>query len=402
MEPHKKKMTRIAIDSELDFQDVIKFIREKVLKSANDNKDDPSFPIEIFQELHKMGWLYAFLPESLGGSGIKTIDLACFSRELAYASSGVFSSFTVNVLGLTPILLYGSEELKKRVCQDFVSHFGLFSYCMTEPDTGTNITQARTQAKKVPGGYIINGKKHFITNANFSQHLTVFASLDKGDSQTNLTAFYIPASTKGVSRGKPLKKLGQRDSNTGELYFDSVFVPEENRIGGEGQGLKIAMHCLQRSKTMIAAAGVGVCQRAFDLASDYLETRKIYPKPLLSFQTIQNQLAQLETQASAAWLLTCQAANFWENGLNIRDFALKEASMAKMFSTDVAVHYVSEVLELFGGYGFTQEFEIERLYRDVRLLEIYEGATLVQQILISKELFPQMTVRPAIEEKKAA
>lgn len=378
----------IKTDSDLDLTHLKRFVRSKVIPLANTLREDSPFPIEIYEELHRMGWLTGYIPEELGGQGISTLDLMCMARELGYGSAGVFTSVAVNILAMTAVLLYAPEALRAELCRDFTSRFFLWSFCMTEPESGSNISDPHSTAKRTSGGYLLSGHKWLITNANQAEKYIVFAGVPSGDTpRKNLTGFYVPADSQGITKVGPLRKLGQHDSDTGEIFFDDVFIPESHRIGAEGDGIRVARHTLQRSKTLIAGASVGVCARAYDLVTTYLRDRMIYPKPLLSFPVIQNQLAQLETEARAAWLLSCDAAAAWERGKSIGQLAIKEASMAKMYASHTAVKYVSEALELMGGYGYAREAEISRLYRDCRLLEIYEGPTLVQQALISRELF---------------
>ena len=381
-----------------DLEPLKKLVREQIIPGAADRDQKHEVPIQIFQELHRKGWMQAFIPESLGGPGFRLPDLIHIAKELAYGSSGVFSSYIVNMLGMSPLILYGNEALKNKLCTDFLSTFSLWSYCMTEPNTGSDIFHSQTRATRVKDGYILNGQKCFITNANLSEHLCIFAALENcPESKNSLTAFYVPGNSPGLSRGKPPRKMGQRDSNTGELFLDHVFVPDHHRIGNEGDGIKIAFHSLQRSKITIAAASIGVCERALFLVEDHLSKRILYNKPLLKIPQIQNQLSDLHTRVEAAWLLTCHAASTWTESFP----AIKEASMAKMLASDLAVEVVSEALELFGGYGYSTEFEIERLHRDVRVFEIYEGPTLVQLALISKELYPEMYLKQSTPRKAA-
>jgi butyryl-CoA dehydrogenase len=264
---------------------------------------------------------------------------------------------------------------------------------MTEPDSGTDIHASKTEAVLSGDHYALSGKKCFITNANVATHYVVFARTPKADPKDPLTAFYVPANAAGVSRGKPLEKLGHRESDTGEIYFDQVKVPVSHRIGREGEGIKIAFRSLHRSKTILAGGAVGTCDRALELARDFLSQRVHYGKPLITIPTIRSMLAQLHTEVEASWLLTCLAAATWETG----DMAIREASQAKMFAGHTASKVTCEVLELMGGYGFTTELEIERLYRDAKFYEIIEGATFVQQVLISKELFPREATTKARE-----
>jgi alkylation response protein AidB-like acyl-CoA dehydrogenase len=391
----------IRTESAIDLGSLRDFVRAEVIPNANAARADSPFPERLYRRLHELGWLQAFVPRELGGSGVSTLDMLCICRELGYGSTGVFSSTIVNMLALTPILLHARPELRQELAREFTSRFFLWSYAMTEADTGSNIAATKTVARPVAGGYRLSGRKAFITNAGVAEKLVTFAQV-MVSGKPRLTCFYVPGDAKGVTRGKPLAKLGQHDSNTSEVYFDDVFVPEAHRIGEEGAGLKIAFQALQRSKTMIAGAGVGLCRRAFELVTAHLAARTIFPKPLLSFSAIRNQLAELETRSRAAWLLACDAAQAWDNGVAVGDPALRQASMAKAFGADTTVTYAEEVLELFGGYGFTEEFEISRLYRDCKVLEIYEGPTLVQNALIARTLFAEQADLASRTEKKAA
>jgi acyl-CoA dehydrogenase len=344
-----------------------------------------------------MGIIQAFVPAELGGSGMKTSEIIAIAREIAYASPGIACTMAGNMLSLVPIFKFGSDKLRKEVAEQVLSRLSLGSFCFTEPHSGSDILSIHTQAKRVPGGYSISGQKCFITNAGFADHFVVMAKMANVESAKHaMTAFYIPVGTKGLSVGKPLKKLGQRESNTTEVFFDDVFIPEEYCIGGEGNGFKVAVTSLERSRTLFAASAVGVCDRAFDLVNDFLGGREHYGSPLLSQPAIRSLLAQLQTETRAAWYLTCASASFWEAGAP----ELQHSSMAKMYAGQVCVKVTSAILELFGGWGFTREFEIERLYRDAKLFEIIEGPTFVQQIIIGKELFPER--RPQAAEKKAA
>jgi alkylation response protein AidB-like acyl-CoA dehydrogenase len=381
-------MNQIQIGSDLDLQSLRKFVREKILPGAKERDKNDEFPLALIKELHKMGVIQAFVPTELGGSGMNTSDIIAVAREIAYASPGIACTMAGNMLSLVPVFKFGSEKLKKQVASQVMDH----------PHSGSDILNIHTRAKKVPGGYSISGQKCFITNAGFADHFVVMAKMAHiENSKAAMTAFYIPAGTKGLSVGKPLEKLGQRESNTTEVFFDEVFVPEEHCIGGEGNGFKVAITSLERSRTLFAASAVGVCDRAFDLVNDFLGGREHYGSPLLSQPAIRSLLAQLQTEARAAWYLTCASASFWEAGAP----ELQHSSMAKMYSGQVAVKVTGAILELFGGWGFTREFEIERLYRDSKLFEIIEGPTFVQQIIIGKELFPERYVEKKAGKKAA-
>ena len=386
----------IAVGTEVNLESLREFVSAKVIAAAATHDKDDGFPLEIYRELHRLGWLQAFIPREFGGGGLPTSDLIHIAREVAYGSSGVYTSACVLPLALTPIIHFAQPRLRATLCEDFVRNFQLWSFCFTEPDAGFDINSLKTTASKVPGGYLLNGVKCFITNAGVADHLTVIAR--NPNAERTISAFYVPANSPGVTRGKPLEKMGQRCSNTSELFFEKVFIPDEHLIGVEGQGFKIAYHTLQRNKTLVSAAAVGVSLRAMDLITEHLAHRIRYEKPLLAQPMIQGLLAQLQTEIEASWLLTCRSAATWDAGVS----AVKEASMAKLFATHTAVKVVSEIVELFGGYGYCREFEIERLHRDVRVLEIYEGSSFIQQTLIARELFGKHLTPAATTKRRAA
>ncbi len=389
----------IPLEPSIDLGSLTHFVREQILPRQQTPVVGGEFSMELLKKLHQLGWLQSYVPKEYGGIGLSTSDLLFISREIAYGSAGVFSTFHSNMVGHLAIILYAKEALRRRLSQAYVDTFSLWSFCVTEPNSGSDVLNLQTNARRVPGGYRLSGHKAFISNANYSDHLFVLARLSSGsEKRAHLTGFYLPANSPGVTRGTAYVKMGQADSNTSELFFEDVFIPDEHLVGDEGGGLKILQHCIQRSKTLIAGAGVGISQRAGDLVRLELGQRIRFGKPLLSQPTINSFLAQLYTEVQASWLLASHAAVVWDSG----SFAIQEASMAKLFSANTAVRFVNEAVELFGAYGYMQEFEIERLYRDVKLLEIYEGASNIQRILIAKELFPEVMNRRAVDEGRRA
>lgn len=384
---------------ELELEPLHRFVRTEVLPGARERDEREEFPLKLLDRLHGLGYITAFVPQELGGVGAPTPYLLWVIREVAYASPGMACSMIGNMLALVPLLMRGNRELRHKVAQETQERLSLASFCFTEPEAGSDILRIRTRAEKVPGGYRISGQKCFITNANYAEHYIVMARTDSGDGpRAALSMFYVPGGSKGLSTGKALTKLGHRDSNTSEVYFDGVFVPEENLIGKEGEGLRNAQLSLARSRTFFAASAVGLMDRVSDLLTDFLSGREHYGKPLLSQPAIRNQLCQLRTEAHAAWLLTCSSAAEWEAG----NPSLHHSSMAKMYAGQVASRFATSGLELFGGWGYTREYEIERLYRDAKLYEIIEGPTFVQQAIIAKELYPEPKPAKASEKDQEA
>ncbi|MCM2276783.1 MAG: acyl-CoA dehydrogenase family protein [Oligoflexia bacterium] len=395
----ENEVSSIETRSKLDLHPLREFARRRFLPSARERDEKHLFPIELLGELHSLGYLNAFVPQALGGIEARTIDLLSISREVAFASPGTTCTMAGHMLALVPLLRYAEPALREEVARAVLSRLSLASFCFTEPEAGSDILRIRTEARRTPGGYLLNGQKCFITNANYAEHFVVVARLQgETDSRKALTLFYIPAGSKGLSTGKPLSKLGQRDSNTSEVYFEDVFVPERHRIGAEGEGLRNARMSLARSRTFFAASAVGLCDRALALAEHFVAERHHYGQPLIAQPNIRSLLARLRTEVQAAWLLSCNSAAEWDAG----NFKLSPSSMAKMFAGRVASEVTSQCLELHGGWGYTTEFEVERLYRDAKLYEIIEGPTFVQQAIIAKEVCPEPASAPARPGLKAA
>lgn len=377
------KTSVIRVNPEYDLNALREFVRTQVITKAQANDEQSRFDKETVAEMYKLGLLTSITPREFGGPDLPVADLIWIARELAYGSGGVSATFIGNLLGYSAVVLHGTEELKNSICTEFNAKPGLWSFAMTEKGCGSDLQKTATRAKRVPGGYLINGEKNFITNANHSTHLSVFANLEANDSLAGgISCFYISGTEKGLRRGEPAKKLGWRESNTGHLYFEDVFVPEKNLLGKPGEGLKILTHCLNRSKTLLAATSVGLSVRALELVGERLSSTERYDKPLVDQAGIRHLLAKLHTKVDAAWLMACSAAAVWDAGLP----AVREASMAKLFAGSVGVEVTSQALELFGARGFLAEYEVSRLYRDAKAVEIVEGPSLVQELLISKEV----------------
>jgi alkylation response protein AidB-like acyl-CoA dehydrogenase len=312
--------------------------------------------------------------------------LIWITRELAYGSPGVAATFIGNLLGYSTVVLYAKEPLRREVCERNQEKFGLWSFGMTEALCGSDLLKTATRAKRVPGGFLINGEKNFITNSLVSDEMGVFANVQAPNGTLEgLTCFYVSASSPGVSRGEVMDKMGWRDSITGTLHFKDVFVPAAHILGEVGEGLKILTHCLNRSKTLLAASGVGLSFRAIDILTERLHSTERHDKTLLEQPTLRHELARMHTEVEAAWMLTCLAASTWDSG----NFAVKEASMAKLFSGHAAVKITGQALELFGARGFFNTYEISRLWRDTKAIEIVEGPSQVQELLIAKQVLPK-------------
>ncbi len=379
-----------------DLNSLTEFVKKDILPTAKDRDEKESFPYEAHQQLHQLGWSRCFLPTEFGGMGATSEDLVHVYREIAYGSPGIATSMAANMLAMVPILIAGSKEMRTNIAKEYNEKFSLSSFCFTEPDHGSDVLRIETVAKKTNGGYLLSGKKCFITNANYAERFLVVAKLENGGSPKKaMGLFLINKNAKGLSIGTAYSKLGLRDSNTSEIFLDDVFVPISNLVGEEGQGFAIACRSIQRSRIMLSASAIGLCNRAGDITRKYLLERNLYGKPLLSQATITNQLGQLYAEKEAIWLLIKAAANAWDAG----DTSFQLSSTAKLLSGQLAMKFASACTELFGGWGCTKEYEIERIYRDAKFYEIMEGPSFVQLAILSKELFPEL--QAAKQEGKA-
>jgi alkylation response protein AidB-like acyl-CoA dehydrogenase len=387
-------MKTITIQSSLDLSDLESYLTENVDPHVMDWDRKQHFPIHVFEKLHDFGLVAACVPRDFGGTDLKTIDLMAIADCLAYHSTAICSGWITYVLFHSALSRFAIPSVAGRVISHQMNERSIVSLCGTEKETGTDILKMRTVALPVDGGYLISGKKHFITNINYAKHLVVIARVcdANGNPGRELSAFYIPADSKGVLVGPALQKMGQRESNTGQVEFSRVFVPKEHVLGKVGQGLEILVSSLSRTKTLIAGKAHGICRRAEKEAVTYLANTYRTNEQLLAKKEIQTILTELRAKIEAAWLLGCKAGAVWDE----KKTAVYESSVAKFYSANVAMEFVQEALELMGASGYMEDQYLSKLYRDVKALEIYEGASLIQQALMARELFhPYLDVRKA-------
>lgn len=376
----------VRIIPEMPLSEIRSFVSEVVIPYEKEDPHSQIFSMSIARGLYDRGILQLITPKVYGGKEAPVSDLIGVARELGYGSASVAATFIGNMLGYSAVVLYGRDGLKEKICRQYSSQFGLWSFGMTEGGVGSDLLSTRTVARRVPGGFILNGEKNFITNATYSSHLAIFARLvDENGKEEGISCFYVPGDSQGLERGPAMDKIGWKKANTGTLCFKDLYLPEEYLLGAPGQGLRILTHCLNRSKTLLGAVGVGIARRALDLASERLQQTERFDKALLEQPAIRHLLARLHTKVEAAWLLTCQAAAVWDAG----HAAVKDASMAKLFGGSVAVEVSSQVMELFGARGYFNDYEVSRLISDAKAIEIVEGPSLVQELLIAKEVLPR-------------
>lgn len=356
------------------------FAENEVKPIAAEVDEEERFPSETVEKLARFGFLGIPFSKALGGQGCDTLTYVLCVEEMSRvcATTGVIVSAHTS-LGCDPIVKYGTEEQKARFLPDMFSGKRLGAFGLTEPNAGTDASGQQTKAVRDGDNYILNGSKIFITNGGYADVYIIFAMTDKSKGTKGISAFIVEASTPGFSIGKKELKLGIRGSSTTELIFENCIIPKANLLDSEGTGFKIAMGTLDGGRIGIAAQALGIAQGALDEAVHYVKERKQFGKSLSKFQNTQFQIANMKTQIEAARLLVYKAAMAKDSG---GSFSL-DAAMAKLFAAEVAMDVTTKVVQLFGGYGYTRDYPVERMMRDAKITEIYEGTSEVQRMVIA-------------------
>ncbi len=358
------------------------FAEKEMKPKAAKYDEGHEFPEEVMKKAFEVGFLTCKIPEEYGGEGLSDIDTVIVSEELAGGCAGMYTTMMVNALAYTPIILFGTDEQKKKFLTPHTEKMSFASFCLTEREAGSDAGALKTTAKKVGSEYVINGSKCFISNAGIANLYVVFANSKPEKGMRGMSAFIVPRETSGLTIGKVEDKMGQRASNTAEVIFEDVKVPEENLLGKEGIGFVIAMKTLDKTRAPVGAAGVGVAKAALQYAIDYAKTRIQFGKPIALFQHIAFQIAQMAMEINAARLLVWHAAWLLDQGKPCG----KESAMAKAYGSDVAMRVTTESLQILGGYGYMKDYPMEKLMRDAKLLQIYEGTNEIQRMIISREV----------------
>jgi acyl-CoA dehydrogenase len=359
-----------------------RFAADKIRPVAAELDEKAKFPADLIREGHSLGLINLTLPTEYGGSGLSIFDACLVIEEIAWGCSGFATSMVANDLALTPIKLGGTHEQKQKFIKPLAESAGLASFCLTEPGAGSDAAGLQTTVEDGGDVWIINGAKQWITNAGYASQFTVFATADKAKKHKGICCIVVPKSTPGVAVGQHENKMGQRCSDTCRVTFDNVRVPKDHMIGAVGEGFKIAMQTLDASRPMTAAIAVGIGRAACEHAIGYAKERKQFGSPIASFQGIQFMLADMATGVDSGRLLTWRSAWLLDQGRS----ASIESSMAKRVSADTAMSVATDAVQIFGGYGYTKEYPVEKLMRDAKLLQIYEGTSQIQRIVIAREL----------------
>ncbi|MFD3481288.1 MULTISPECIES: acyl-CoA dehydrogenase [unclassified Streptomyces] len=345
--------------------------------------EEARFPQEALDALVANDLQAVHVPEAYGGAGADALATVIVIEEVARVCASSSLIPAVNKLGSLPVILSGSEELKKKYMTPLAKGEGMFSYCLSEPDAGSDAAGMKTRAVRDGDSWVLNGVKRWITNAGESEYYTVMAVTDPTKRSKGISAFVVEKSDEGVSFGAPEKKLGIKGSPTREVYLDNVRIPADRMIGEEGTGFATAMKTLDHTRVTIAAQALGIAQGALDYAKGYVRERKQFGKPIADFQGIQFMLADMAMKIEAARALTYQAAAKSERGDADLTF---QGAAAKCFASDVAMEVTTDAVQLLGGYGYTRDYPVERMMRDAKITQIYEGTNQVQRIVMARNL----------------
>jgi acyl-CoA dehydrogenase len=361
------------------------FAVNEIRPKAAEYDEHSTHPADIIAKAHELGLMNPHVPEELGGIGLPGFEGMLIGEELSWGCSGIAVSIIVNNLGVTPILIAGTDEQKREWIGPLLEEPILCSFGLTEPDAGSDVARIKTTAERRGDEYVLNGSKMFITNAGHAAWTVVFAKTDKSSGHKGLTAFIVPMDTPGVTIEKHLDKMGQRATDTSAFALNEVIIPAGNRLGEEGDGFKIAMQTLDFTRPGTAAGAVGVAQAAYDYSKEYAVERVTFDVPIAMHQGVNFLIADMATEIEAARLLTWQAAWMLDNGYGRR--ATLYSSMAKRFAADTAMKATTDAVQIFGGYGYIKEYPVEKLMRDAKLFQIYEGTSQIQRLVIAREIF---------------
>ncbi len=359
-----------------------KFTRDSIIPVAGELDEEEKFPVDLFRQAWELGLMNVELPEAYGGLDLSTLDGCLMAEELAYGCAAIATSIMCNHLGALPLMVAGTEAQKQKYLTKVAEEFCFISYCCSEPDAGSDVAGMKTKLVKDGDGWVLNGQKRWITNGGYAELYTGFATVDPKLRHKGITGFVIERDAKGVSVGKKEKKLGQRASNTVDVIFEDVRLTNDNLIGEPGRGFGIAMEVFDKSRPMIAAQCAGIIRRCLDESVAYAKERKTFGVPIAKHQAIQFMIAEMAMAYEAIKLLYCKAS--WEVDQGIR--RTNTSSIAKCLGADYAVKCATDAVQIFGGYGYTREYPVEKIYRDAKLMQIYEGTSQVQRMVIAKNI----------------
>ena len=375
-------MPHILSEENREIQEMAREFAEAKIRPVSKEYDlKGETPLSVYKEAAGLGYTSLCIPEEFGGAGLGTFANILVAEEFARADAGFSVAVQASTLAMKPILLAGTKE-QKQYAADALINGGMGSFCLTEPDAGSDAGANRTKAVKKDGEYIITGRKCFITNAPHADFYVVFAKTEPDAGTKGISAFLVERGREGLSIGKHEDKMGIRLSTTADVILEEVHVPEDHLLGAEGKGFKLAMQTLDRTRLECAAMAAGLSQRAIDLSVDYAKTRVTFGKPIAKLQAIQFMLADMEIRNQAARSLVYQCAAMIDSGA----VDGKMNAVAKTFSSEAAMQNTLDAVQIFSGYGYSREYEVEKLMRDAKIFMIFEGTNQIQRTVIAGHL----------------
>jgi acyl-CoA dehydrogenase len=384
-------------DEQKDLREMAHSFAEKDMrKVAWDYDRDGTWPQEILEKAWEIGLMNVHTPAEYGGPGLDYLSGSLIEEELGWGCSGIGTSIAANGLASAPVGLGGTEEVKKKYLGMLSEEPKLASFCLTEPDAGSDVSGMKTTAVKKGDKWVINGSKCFITNGQYADWYTVYAKTDKEAGHRGISAFVVPRDDT-IAIDKKEDKLGQRASNTATVTFNETEIPAENLLGEENHGFKLAMMTLDRTRPGVAAMAVGIARAALEFAAEYSKERQQFGVPIAMHQAVAFMIADMATKVEAARLLTWQSASLLDNGLR----NTLAASHAKRFAADSAMEVATDAVQVYGGYGFIKEYPVEKLMRDAKIMQLYEGTSQIQRLVIAKEFLMGRNVNEPMPEAVA-
>ena len=359
------------------------FSRKEILPQAEYYDESDEWPWQIFHKAREVGLINVNIPEEYGGLGASILEECVIAEAMAYGCSGIQTALMLNQLAVLPLLLAGTAEQKQHYLPWIMDDGKVAAYCMTEPNAGSDVAGIQSTALSKGDRYILNGSKTWITDGPVASFFTVFAKTDPDSGHHGMSCFVVEREWPGVSTSKPLRKMGQHAAQACQVFFEEVEVPAANRIGAEGDGFLIGMNVFDRSRPSVAAAAIGVARRALDEAVRYAGQRTAFGQPISRFQGVGFLLADMAIRVEAGRNLAYKAA--WEVDNGIRN--TMAAAMAKAFCAEAAMKNATDAVQVFGGNGYSKEYPVEKLMRDAKIYQIYEGTTQIQQMIILRELY---------------
>jgi acyl-CoA dehydrogenase len=362
-----------------------RFSEQEIIPRAREYDEKEIFPRDICEKAFAAGLMNLGVPSEMGGPGLGVLDASLILEELNYGCAGIANFVGANELGTLPVILVASEQQQRTYLAPMIEKPTLCAFAITEPGAGSDVAALTTTYRREGDSFILSGTKHFISNGSVADWLVTFATRDKGLKHRGISCFVLPAGLKGISRKRMHGKLGQRAADTGEIFFDEVRIPADALVGLEGDGFRYAMATFEHSRPEIGAISVGISQRALDESLKYSRQRSAFGQPIANFQAIQFMMADMAVALEAMRLLTYKAGWLIDQGQTPNVIS----SYAKLFSADACMKITTDAVQIFGGYGYMNEYPVEKLMRDAKLLQIYEGTSQIQRMVIARDLLKQ-------------